>query len=381
MGSKRVTARSCTECARKNPGGAFFCVGCFAPLTAKPFDLLLGQDICGYLLDKKLGESDLGVVFLARRADQLRVVRVLAPRLSMNRLRKGRLLETVKRLSKVHCPNIVKVLKIFVKGGFVFLVTPFIAGGTVRALLDKRRRVPRREALAIVQHAARALVSAARVAVVHGDVKPENLLLTGSGDVLLGDFGLRRVWNIDAKHRAEGTPEYMSPEHLAKDRTVDVRSDLFSLGCLLYELLHGKVPFLADSMPELLERHRAVRIAEHLEELPPLTRSLIVKLLARDPADRYQTPLEVCDAIEEAKAEADVEESDAENDTGYLDWEDAPVLVKDDERFANLAELSQSRSEQYMLFESQIEDPLGGLSRPSEFAFPDSEPMLSDPDG
>lgn len=375
MGSRR-TARLCGECTRKNPGNAYFCVECLSPLVAKPFDILLGQTICGYLLEKKLGESDLGVVFLARGQGQPFAVRVLAPRFSMDSGRKARLLDAIKRLSRVVSLGVVKIQKVFVKGGFLFMVAPYHPGGTVRALLRNKGTLGRQQAIAIVRQTAVALAAATTVQVVHGDVKPENLLLTAQGDIVLADFGLRRSWSVDATRSAEGTPEYMSPEHVTPGHELDVRSDLFALGCLLFELVTGRPPFVADSMAELRRKVQTETVGDRLTRLPPRLAGVIARLLEKEPRRRFQTPQQLCDALDDAAKEPELPWEDARD--GNLESTPPPSGGDaDDFCFDNLADLSQSRSEQYMLFESTIEDDLRDLQQePTPFAFPAVEDEL-----
>ncbi len=374
MGSRR-TARLCGECTRKNPGNAYFCVECLSPLVAKPFDILLGQSICGYQLEKKLGESDLGVVFLAQGGGKPWAVRVLAPRFSMDSGRKARLLDAIKRLSRVASPGLVKVQKVFAKGGFLFMVAPYHPGGTVRALLVKNGTLGRKQAIAIIRQAAVALTAAATMQLVHGDVKPENLLLKADGEVALGDFGLRRSWSVDATRSAEGTPEYMSPEHVTPGHELDVRSDLFALGCMLFELLTGRPPFVAESMAELRRKIQTVSVADRLSRLPPRLTLVITRLLEKEPRRRFQTPQELCVALDDAANEPELPWEDA-RDPEFDSTPPPSQGDQDDFCFDNLANLSQSRSEQYMLFESTIEDDLRDMREPTPFAFPAGESEL-----
>ncbi|MDP9236407.1 MAG: protein kinase [Chloroflexota bacterium] len=190
--------------------------------------------------------------------------------------------------------NIVSVFDIGEQDGRPFLVSEYIAGGDLRQLLLKRGRLPLAEAIAVSSDIARALAVAHARGVVHRDVKPLNIWLTEDGAAKLGDFGL--AFSLDRSRltmpgTVMGTAAYLSPEQ-ALGEPVTERSDLYSLGCLLYEMVCGRPPFADANATAVIAQHlNAAPAAPSLHEpdVPPVLEDLILRLLAKSPAQRPES--------------------------------------------------------------------------------------------
>jgi eukaryotic-like serine/threonine-protein kinase len=194
-------------------------------------------------------------------------------------------------------PNILPLYDSGDCGGCFYYVTPFIEGESLRDRLGRERQLTARDAVAITRAVAAALECAHRQGIVHRDIKPENILLVAD-QPLVADFGIARVLDPggDARMTATGmvvgTPAYMSPEQAAGDDAVDHRSDIYSLGCVLYELLAGEPPFRGSTVQALVASrflNDAPDVRDTRPSVPEPLADLLAAMLARLPADRVQT--------------------------------------------------------------------------------------------
>ena len=202
----------------------------------------------------------------------------------------------VEILSRLEHPNILRLLDHGdIEHQGLFLVTPFVNGETLRSRLRRERQLPVNAAVAIVQQIAAALDYAHGRGVIHRDIKPANILLP-EGSVILADFGISRAIASDQSTQitttgvSVGTPEYMSPEQIGAHGNLDQRSDIYSLGCVAYELLAGKPPFTARTYVEIFAKHNreAPRPVEEIRpDVSPIANAAILKSLAKARADRF----------------------------------------------------------------------------------------------
>jgi eukaryotic-like serine/threonine-protein kinase len=265
-----------------------------------------------YRIERELGRGGMAVVYLAEDLRHRRrvAVKVLRPDLarSIGAERFVREIEIAAGLSHPH------ILPLYDSGGagddLLYYVMPYVEGESLRDRLARERQLPVDDALRLAREVAEALAYAHAQGVVHRDIKPENVLLQ-SGHALVADFGIARAVDAAAHERltetgiALGTPAYMSPEQAAGERDVDQRSDVYSLGCVLYEMLAGEPPFtgptaqavLARKVLEPLPRLRVVR-----PNVPQAVEDVATRALARVPADRYATAAELAAALERAAA-------------------------------------------------------------------------------
>ncbi|VTR96770.1 bifunctional serine/threonine-protein kinase/formylglycine-generating enzyme family protein [Tuwongella immobilis] len=266
-----------------------------------------------YVLLDRLGAGGMGEVFKARHRRLGRIVAVKV-------IRKERLdnPETIRRFkfevqaaAKLQHPNIVMAFDAHQEGELHFLSMEYIDGLTLTRLVKSRERLPLHEACDYIRQAALGLQHAHEQELVHRDIKPGNLIITKLGRTLkILDFGLARVntvptGSVETRVTQEGflvgTPDYLSPEQAIDARNVDIRADIYSLGCTLYFALTGQPLYPGGTPTEKLVHHATVPapdIRVLRPDVSPGFARLLAKLLAKRPADRFQTPLEVAQALE-----------------------------------------------------------------------------------
>ena len=261
-----------------------------------------------YRLGDMLGEGGMATVYVAHdhRHDRQVAIKVLRPELAVA-LGTERFLREIAITARLNHPHILPLLDSGdVEGNTPYFVTPFIEGESLRALLEREGRLPVPQAIRIAREVADALSFAHEQGVVHRDVKPANILLS-SGHAVVADFGIARAITAAGGARltrtavAMGTPAYMSPEQMTGESDVDGRSDIYSLGCILYEMLTGEPPHRARTTPALMAQRLAgpapsVRILR--EEVPEPLDASLGRALATDPADRFRTPADFARALD-----------------------------------------------------------------------------------
>lgn len=251
-----------------------------------------------YSIEREIGRGGNATVFLARdvKHDRPVAVKVLRPELS-SAVGTERFLREVKIAARLQHPHILPLYDSGEASGYLFYVMPYVEGETVRQRLRREMQLPIGEAIQISREVATALSYAHDRGIVHRDVKPENILLSG-GYALVADFGIAHALSeAGGEHLTEtgiavGTPAYMSPEQLRDDAHLDGRSDLYSLGCVLYEMLAGHPPFTGPSARVIMARHALdppppLRTAR--ATVPELVEWAVTKSLAKVPADRFTT--------------------------------------------------------------------------------------------
>jgi hypothetical protein len=278
-----------------------------ASITPEPTTALprLGR----YQLLTKLGRGGMGEVYLARDTELDRDValKLLPPESVHDPDAVGRFQREARALAKLSHPGIVQAFDSGSDGGRHFLVMEYVEGQSLAALLRDGGRIPPGRAADFVHQAALALAHAHEKGLVHRDLKPSNLLVTPRGQVKLLDLGLARFLQdqiADPNRTREGvgmgTPDYAAPEQFRDAHSADPRADIYSLGCTLYHLLAGRVPFPTSSLSEKYTAH-ATKEPAPLEELCPDAPAGLVlavqKMMAKRPADRFQSAAEVAEAL------------------------------------------------------------------------------------
>ncbi len=251
-----------------------------------------------YHVVREIGAGGYGLVLLARdvRHDRKVAIKLLRPELAAT-LSDDRFLREIRLISSLHHPNILPLFDSGTAAGMLYYVMPFVDGESLRQRLEREPQLPIDEALAITSQVAGALDAAGRSGIIHRDIKPENLLLS-AGQVLVADFGIARTLESETDERltdtgaAIGTPAYMSPEQADGEYPVDGRSDIYSLGCVLYEMLAGHPPFAGGSLRAVLARHARDDVPSLRTVRPTVSSQLeavVNRSLAKVPADRYMT--------------------------------------------------------------------------------------------
>src|SRR3989475_2948692 len=217
----------------------------------------------------------------------------------------------IKPAARLNHPHILPLHDSGEADGFLYYVMPYVEGESVRDRLNRDKQLPIEEAVTIASEIAGALSYAHSQDVVHRDIKPENILLSG-GEAVVTDFGIAAA--VDAAGGGKptqtgivlGTPAYMSPEQASGERALDGRSDVYSLGCLLYEMLAGEPPFTGPTSQAIMAKRftdPVPSLRRLRDTVPPSVDSAIAKALARTPADRFATTHQFAEALR-ASAEA-----------------------------------------------------------------------------
>jgi tetratricopeptide (TPR) repeat protein len=264
----------------------------------------LGRELGSYRLVREIGSGGMGVVYEAEdtRLRRRVAIKLLPPEFSRDRASKERFLREARAASTLDDPNICTVHDIGEHDGQLYIVMAYYEGETLKERLA-RGPLPVSEARQVAIEVARALLRAHEAGIVHRDIKPANVMLTRQGKVKILDFGIAKMRGDATLTRAGsslGTPAYMSPEQVRGD-PVDGRTDIWSLGVLLYEMLAGRRPFPGDDERAVLSAIQS-RKPEPLErirpEVPPELSRTVARALAKDPAGRQQSAAELLSDLE-----------------------------------------------------------------------------------
>jgi serine/threonine-protein kinase len=256
-----------------------------------------------YHVERELGAGGMATVYLARdeRHHRLVAVKVLHPELARvaGAERFNREIEIAAQLSHPHILPLLDsgTIELGAGGGRCpYYVMPLVDGESLSDLLRRRGRLPLDEALGVIREVADALDYAHRHGVIHRDIKPANILMA-EGHAVVADFGLARAMGeavsaLTQTGQALGTPQYMSPEQITGERAIDGRTDVYALGCVLFEMLAGQAPGTGNTMQAVLARRLSeppARVREFNPSVPPAVDSAIRRALAVDPAERFAT--------------------------------------------------------------------------------------------
>ena len=304
----------CPDCGTWNRASAVRCTRCDVALPElrnapgeKPDEELSQlRRITGnrYRIVRRIGSGGMANVYSGRHAQLERplVIKVLHAHLARDEEMRVRFRREAEAACQLVHPNICTILDYGEVDQTIFLVMPFLAGGSLADVLVRDRVVPPQNAATIGAQVAAALDYAHRQGVVHRDIKPDNILFDDDRHAIITDFGIataRFHGRLTGTGRAMGTPHYMSPEQ-AMGKMVDGRSDLYAVGVMLYEMLLGFPPFDgADSYSVGYKHvHEAPVPPEVVDSRTPLPLSaVIMKCLAKNPAERYQRGYELADAL------------------------------------------------------------------------------------
>ncbi len=300
--------RTCPACQTPIPGDARVCPSCGA-ISLPGSRGALGEAVADrlraalgvrYRVEREIGAGGMAVVYLAHdlRHDRPVALKVLRPELSAY-LGAERFLREIHIAAQLNHPHILTLHDSGEADGLLFYVMPFVEGESLRQRLSRLGPLAVGEAVTIAAEVADGLAYAHALGVVHRDIKPENILLA-HGHAAIADFGIARAFAgaspvITATGMSPGTPVYMSPEQAAGDHALDHRTDIYSLGCVLYEMLTGSPPYTGQTPQALLIQHvmdpvpsaRAARA-----EVPQAIDDAVRRALAKAAADRFATAAE-----------------------------------------------------------------------------------------
>ncbi len=272
------------------------------PLLARLAAVLDGQ----YTLDREIGRGGMATVYLARdrRHNRAVAIKLLQPELTTAATAE-RFLREIEITAKLQHPHILTLIDSGARDGLVYYVMPHVEGESLRERLIWEKQCNIGQSVQVARQVANALEYAHRNGVVHRDIKPENILLS-AGQAMLADFGIARAIRdsgqatLTAVGIPLGTPAYMSPEQVAGEAEIDRRSDIYSLGCVLFEMLAGRPPFVASTVGRVMQMHllEAPPPVETCRSAAPQELDAIVsRALAKNPNDRFQSAQEFADAL------------------------------------------------------------------------------------
>jgi serine/threonine protein kinase/tetratricopeptide (TPR) repeat protein len=280
-------------------------MGAASPSGDQPDPRLTAALVGRYRIEREIGRGGMAAVYAAEDVKHSRrvAIKIVDPAVSVA-LGHERFLREIRLAASLQHPNILSVYDSGEAGDLLYYVMPLIDGPSLRARLAKERQLPVDEAIRITTQVASALAYAHAHGIVHRDIKPENILLDGDRP-LVADFGIAKSLDVAAESltatgNAVGTPAYMSPEQSTGER-VDARSDIYSLGCVLYEMLAGEPPFTGVSAQALIAKRLtaptpSVRVVRESVSLG--VDRAIGRALARVPADRFATADDFAHALE-----------------------------------------------------------------------------------
>jgi serine/threonine protein kinase/TolB-like protein len=284
-------------------------------VTGSDFDRLQASLGDAYTIERELGRGGMATVYLARDAKHQRRValKVLDPNLAAS-LGPERFRREVTTAAQLQHPHILGVHDSGeTADGQLWFTMPYVEGESLRDRLRHERQMSVQDVARIIREVAGALDYAHQKGVIHRDIKPENILLTTGGDALLADFGIARALDASATGESAsrgaltqtglsiGTPQYMSPEQAAGERTLDARSDIFSLGAVCYEMLAGEPPFSAPTQQAIVAKilttdAPSVRVLR--PDVSPAIDAILARALKRVPAERWRSAGEMAHALE-----------------------------------------------------------------------------------
>lgn len=270
---------------------------------------LVGEVVGGCKILELIGKGGMGVVYRGKHLtlDRDVAIKVLARERKSDFFRDQFLAESRAAAKLIH-PNVVQVFDAGEAGRHPYIVMEFVEGATVKQLINTRKRLSLVFIKRVVSEAAQGLSAAHRMKLVHRDVKPENIMISFTGDTKVMDFGLAK--DTGARGDASkaglliGTPFYMAPEQFMTDAEVDHRTDIYALGITLYHMLTGRPPFTGDSPYKIMNAHlneRHTPIREIVPEVPEELEAIVDKMLVKDRTRRYQSMGQIVKDLEQVK--------------------------------------------------------------------------------
>ncbi len=273
---------------------------------------LIGQQLDNFRVIERIGAGGMATVFRAYQSslDRYVAIKVLPTRHAQDPVFFRRFVQEARSIARLAHPNIVHIYNFGEQGDIKYIAMEYVDGGTLKQRLGQP--LPIRQAADFVIQAAKALECAHNNGIIHRDIKPANMLLRKNGHLLLSDFGLAKILedttNITRTGARLGTPHYMSPEQ-GTGRAVDVRTDIYSLGIVLFHCLAGEPPFHADHPLSMSVKHLQDPLpVEKLKlnnQVPDLIIQIILKMTAKQSEERYQSAAELIDALSNAVTETE----------------------------------------------------------------------------
>jgi serine/threonine-protein kinase len=321
QGTKDDQMKVCPVCSKEYSDTTTLCPA-DAEVLQSVDDPLVGQTLAGkYLVEQLIKRGGMGAVYRGKHVmmDKTVAIKVLRPSLAGDDDVVARFSREAKAASRISHPHAVSVTDFGeAENGVVFLVMEYLDGRTLKDIIRSEGPIPLSRAVEITRQVSGALDAAHKEGVVHRDLKSDNIMLsqTNGGDwAKVLDFGIAKIQqpegvrdhDITAANLVLGTPQYMSPEQCSQTGPIDARSDVYSLGVIVYEMLAGRVPFTGESPTVIMMKQvqdPPPSILEARPDLPASVDKLIERALAKQPVDRFQTAGDLSEALTQAAADA-----------------------------------------------------------------------------
>ncbi|HEY0379620.1 MAG TPA: protein kinase [Pyrinomonadaceae bacterium] len=305
--------KKCPKCGREFENANTLCPA-DGTVLQKTEDPLIGQTLASkYRIEELINEGGMGAVYRATHVlmDKIVALKVLHPALAADDKIVARFTREAKAASRISHPHALTVTDFGEdESGVVFLVMEYLKGRTLKEVIHGDEAMPLPRVVEIIRQVCGALEAAHAVGVVHRDLKSDNIMLLdmGGGDwAKVLDFGIAKITEkvgqdpaLTAPNLIIGTPQYMSPEQCSQAAEIDSRSDVYSLGVILYEMLVGHVPFTGESPTAIMMKHLQEpppSVLEERKDLPAAVGRVVARALAKRPEDRYQTVAELAEEL------------------------------------------------------------------------------------
>jgi len=265
---------------------------------------LSGKILGGYRIDEKIGRGSMGTVYRANQLSLGREValKVLDYNLSQDITFVKSFLNEARSAGKLNHPNVVQVHDVGEGDGYYFFSMEYVAGGSLKQMLEDKGRLSLNDGLLVLLGIAKALEFAEKNKVIHCDVKPDNIMLNKPDEAKLADLGIAKQTkggSFEQNGKVFGSPDYVAPEQ-AKGDAIDNRVDIYSLGVTGYEILSGRVPFTGNSSKEIIKKHiyeKPKPLTELVSKLPEDIWTVISKMMAKTANDRFASGTELVEAL------------------------------------------------------------------------------------
>lgn len=334
-------------------------------------DPRLNQKLGPYRLEKVVGRGGMGTVYSAveETSNETAAIKVLSPGLAADPGFRERFAAEIESLKKLQHPNIVQLFGYGEQDGQLFYVMELIEGSSLQEELRRGRRFSWREVSSMTIEICAALKHAHDHGIIHRDLKPANLLLTTDEQIKLFDFGIAKLFGVSeiTTGSVMGTADYMSPEQAA-GRPVGPRSDLYSLGSVMYALLAGRPPFVGKNVAEVVHKVRfdaALPVTRVVEDIPVEMELLIEQLLEKEPSKRVPTALAVSHRVRALEHALSIHPDDQDS-IHELDTADIPV-IKDSSETTHRPTVAYSSQEKESASIHVGEEPEPDGSKPNHF--------------
>ncbi len=336
--------KACPNCGKEYPDTITLCPSDGSALE-KTDDSLLGQILAGkYRIDERLSGGGMGTVYRGTHVlmDKTVAVKVLRPSLAADEKIVARFSREARAASKISHPHALSVTDFGeAENGVVFLVMEYLSGMTLKEIIRQEGPMELTRAVEILRQIGGALDAAHAEGVVHRDLKSDNIMLlssSGTDYAKVLDFGIAKIKEpegtydpgLTAPDLVIGTPQYMSPEQCSQVPDIDARSDIYSLGVIVYEMLIGHVPFTGASPTAIMLKHLqepAPSVLAERKDLPEAIGRVVARTLEKRPEDRYAT---VGELIEDFTLAAGMETVGANSSSGSFESPTAPPVIEDD---------------------------------------------------